>query len=124
MGLVRLSILLAIGAVMGLFGCAPALTTLHPATVANHRHVDGGAGYGISVPVAGVSRSVDTAKRNVDRTEAGEPLSDADRDDIIRTSLGLVLNPPSFGSQYRIAYGLVPDVEIDLRYALSAWRLG
>lgn len=105
-------------------GCAPALSTMHPATVAPHRSVDAGAGFGISVPVAGVSSAVGTAKDNVERTEDGEPLSDADRDDIIRTSLGLVLNPPSFGSQYRAAYGIVDGVEIDLRYALSAWRLG
>ena len=105
-------------------GCAPALSTMHPATVAPHRSVDAGAGFGISVPVAGVSSAVGTAKDNVERTEDGQPLSDADRDDLIRTSLGLVLNPPSFGSQYRAAYGIADGLEVDLRYALSAWRLG
>ena len=105
-------------------GCAPVLSTMHPATVANHKSVDAGMGYGVSVPVAGVVRSVDTAKKNVERTEDGIPLSDDDRDEIIKTSLGLVLNPPSFGAQYRAAYGIFPKWEIDLRYAVSSWRIG
>ena len=99
--------------------CAPALSTLHPATIAPHKHVDGGAAYGISVPVAGTVRTVGTAKDNAERTENGEPLSEKDRDQIIATSLGLALNPPSFGSQYRLAYGIAPDFEVDVRYALS-----
>lgn len=105
-------------------GCAPALSTMHPATVAPHRNVDAGAAFGVSVPIAGVSSTVGTARDNVERTRDGEPLSDADRDDIIRTSLGLTLNPPSFGSQYRVAYGIVDGAEVELRYALSAFRLG
>lgn len=105
-------------------GCAPALSTLHPATIAPYRHADGGIGYGVSVPVAGIGRSVGATKKIVARTEEGEPLSDADRDEVLRTSLGLALNPPGFGSQYRLAYGIAPDLELDLRYALSAWRLG
>lgn len=105
-------------------GCAPALSTMQPATVVPHKHVDGGMGYGVSVPVAGISRSVGTAKDNVDRTQDGEPLSDEDRDQIIKTSLGLALNPPSFGSQYRVGYGILEGTEVELRYALSAWRLG
>lgn len=105
-------------------GCAPALSTMQPATVAPHKHVDGGMGYGVSAPIAGISRSVGTAKDNVDRTQEGEPLSDKDRDQIIRTSLGLALNPPSFGSQYRVGYGILEGTEVEIRYALSAWRLG
>jgi hypothetical protein len=105
-------------------GCAPALSTMQPATVAPYKSVDAGMGYGVSVPVAGITRSVGTARENVDRTQEGEPLSDGDRDDIIKTSLGLALNPPSLGSQYRIGYGILEGTEVELRYALSAWRLG
>lgn len=104
--------------------CAPALSTLHPATITPHKHVDGGAAYGVSAPIAGIGRTVGTAKDNAERTQDGEPLSDDDRDQIIATSLGLALNPPSFGSQYRVAYGIAPDFEVDVRYALSAWRIG
>ena len=99
-------LLLALGYL--LTACAPALSTLHPATIAPQKHVDGGAAYGVSVPVAGISRTVATARRTAERAEDGEELSEKDRDQLIATSLGLALNPPSLGSQYRDAYGIAP----------------
>lgn len=105
-------------------GCAPALSTLQPATVVPHKHVHGVVGYGISVPVGGIARSVGEAKDAVDRAESGEELTDEERDRLIETSVGLALNPPSFGNEFQLGYGLMKNVEVDVRYAVSSWRLG
>lgn len=105
-------------------GCAPALSTLQPATVVPHKHVHGVVGYGLSVPVGGIARSVGEAKDAVDRAESGEPLTDEERDRLIETSVGLALNPPSFGNEFQIGYGIMKNVELDVRYAVSSWRLG
>ena len=105
-------------------GCAPALSTLQPATVVPHKHVHGVVGYGISVPVGGLARSVGEAKDAVERAENGDPLTDEERDRLIETSIGLALNPPSFGNEFQLGYGLLKNVELDVRYAVSSWRLG
>ena len=105
-------------------GCAPALAGLQPATTVPHKHVEGNMAYGVSVPVVGVIAGVTEAKNAAEKAEAGEELTPKERDRIIKTVVGLGLNPPSVGNQYQLAYGIAPNAQLDLRYALSSWRLG
>lgn len=97
---------------------------MQPATVVPHKHVHGVVGYGISVPVGGIARSIGEAKDAARRAENGEPLTDEERDRLIETSVGLALNPPSFGNEFQLGYGIMKNVELDVRYAVSSWRLG
>src|SRR5262245_9921162 len=95
-------------AVIGFAGsaCAPAISTLKPAHVTPHQSVSGAAGYGLSVPVAGVVRSVGAAKEARDQAKDGEEMTDKQQETVIRTALGMALNPPSLGSEYQLAYGI------------------
>lgn len=120
----RMHPILAAAAVLLFSGCAPALSTLKPATVVPKGHAHAAAGYGVSVPVAGVVSSVGAAKDAVDRSESGEEMSKEDQETVIKTALGMTLNPPSIGSEYQLGYGIAERFEVDVRYALSAWRIG
>lgn len=122
MGFTRLGSVLV--AAYLLAGCAPALSTLQPATIAPKKSVHAAAGYGVSVPVAGTVRSVSQAKKAADRAQDGEEMSTKDQEEVIKTALGATLNPPSFGSEYQLGYGFADRWQADVRYALSAWRLG
>jgi hypothetical protein len=109
---------------LGLAACAPSLSTFQPAHVAPKGHVaasvgvEGGASVGAFVDV------IDRGKELARRAQNNEPLTSDDKWRIFDAGVGLMLATPSFGPHVAVAYTPLERLEIGLRYAGAAYRLG
>jgi hypothetical protein len=115
---------LALAGVLGAASCAPSLSTFQPAHVAPKGHVQAGAGLEIGVPVGAITDAIDQGKLLADRAQSGEPITDDERWQIFDAGVNLILNAPAVGPHLGLAYTLIHRLELSVRYAGTAWRLG
>jgi len=109
--------------VVALAGCAPSLSTMQPAHVAKEGHVQAEGGFDVSIPTGSIKRTIDAAKplMAVARSRA---LTEGEQLEVFDASVNLAMNPPAPATHLGLAYGVVEDLEIGLRWASGAWRLG
>jgi hypothetical protein len=106
-------------------GCAPALSTFQPAHVAPKHHVQAEVGMDVSVPTGTIVDAIETGVNTAVVAAAGErALTDEEIEQIYRAGTGLVLNPPSATPHVGVAFTVIDNLEVGLRYATSSLRLG
>ncbi len=103
-------------------GCAPALSTLQPAHVAEKGHVQAELGLD-SIPTGTLASLVDAGVVLADAAESRE-LSEAERQALFEAGGALALNPPSVTAAPRHRLPALDRWELNLRYTGSAFRLG
>jgi hypothetical protein len=81
-------------------------------------------GFEIGVPVGGIVDVIDTGKQLSDRARAGEMLTDDDKWRIFDAGVNLLLEGATVGPHFSFAYSLLDRLELNLRYAGTAWRFG
>jgi hypothetical protein len=104
--------------------CAPSLSTFQPAHVAPKGHVAASVGIEGGASVGAFTELVDRGKELASRAQSGEPLSSEDKWRIFDAGVGLLLATPSFGPHIAVAYTPLERLEVGLRYAGAAYRLG
>lgn len=104
-------------------GCAPALSSMQPAHVAPKHHVQAEFGMDVSIPTGTISDAVDAAE-NLVKASKDHNLSDAEVQQVYKAAGALVLNPPSATPHVGVAFTVVDNLEVSLRYATSSLRAG
>lgn len=104
-------------------GCAPALSSMTPAHVAERGHVQAELGVDVSIPTGGIDEAIDTGKRLATRA-SDQPLTEDEQAELFRAGAALALNPPSVVPHLGVAYGLIDNLEVGGRLSTGAWRLG
>lgn len=105
-------------------GCAPSLSTFQPAHVAPAGHVQVAVGLEAGIPVGSLGDAIEAGKTLADKAASGQPLTNDEKWQLFDTGINLVLNAPSVGPHFSLAYTLLPKFEISVRYAGTAPRLG
>ncbi|XXX80163.1 hypothetical protein WMF30_15465 [Sorangium sp. So ce134] len=104
-------------------GCAPALSTLQPAHVADKGHVQAELGLDVSIPTGAIASVVDAGVVLAHVAESRE-LTDPERQTLFEAGGALALNPPSVTPHLGIGYTALDRWELNLRTTGSALRLG
>lgn len=105
-------------------GCAPSLATMQPAHVGPKGTVQATAAMEIGIPTGTIIQAIDAGKTLSDRAANGEPLTDADREQLYGAGINLVASPPSLGPHFALSYTPLDRLEVGVRYAGQGWRLG
>jgi hypothetical protein len=105
-------------------GCAPSLSTFQPAHVAPKGHVTAEVGLEGGVPVGAFTALLDEGKTLAKQGESGQPLTDEEKWQIFDAGVNLLLLTPSFGPHVGATYVPIDHLEVGVRYAGAAWRLG
>jgi hypothetical protein len=105
------------------FGCAPALSTFHPAHVAEKGHFQAELGMDIAIPTGTIAEVIEAGVALVDVARQRE-LETAERKELFDAGVAVALNPPSVVQHIGLAYTPLENWEIGLRYSVSAIRLG
>jgi hypothetical protein len=104
-------------------GCAPALSTFQPAHVAKQWHVQAEIGTDFAVPTGTIASTVDAGITLVDAAEKQE-LTELQKKQLFDAGTALALNPPSPVQHFGVALSVYDNLEVGLRYSISALRLG
>ncbi|NUQ73320.1 MAG: hypothetical protein HUU21_07180 [Polyangiaceae bacterium] len=104
-------------------GCAPALSTFHPAHVAEKGHFQAEIGTDISIPTGTLVEVIEAGVELIDAAASRE-LSGIEKKELFDAAAALILNPPSAGQHIALAYTPLSHWEIGLRYSVNALRLG
>jgi hypothetical protein len=98
---------------------------MQPAHVAPKHHAQAEFGMDVSIPTGTISDAIDAAiTLGQIANEKTRKLTDAEVETIYRGASGFVLNPPSATPHVGVAFTVVNNLEISLRYATSSLRLG
>jgi hypothetical protein len=108
----------------GAFGCAPSLSTFQPAHVAPKGHLSAEAGLEGGIPVGAFSALIDAGKTLANRGAMGQTLTDDEKWQIFDAGVNLLLDTPSIGPHVGATYTPLDRLEVGLRYAGSAFRVG
>jgi hypothetical protein len=105
-------------------GCAPSLATMQPARVGPKGSVQVTAAMEVAIPTGTISRTLDVAQAISVRAANGDPISDADRQQLFTAAINVIASPPSLSPLFAVAYAVSDRFEVGLRYAGQGWRLG
>ena len=105
-------------------GCAPSLATMQPARVGPRGSLQVTAAMEVAIPTGTISRTLDVAETISDWALAGDPISDADRQQLFTAAINVLASPPSLSPLFAVAYAVADWVEVGVRYAGQGWRLG
>jgi hypothetical protein len=96
---------------------------MQPAHVAPKHHAQAEFGMDVSIPTGIIPDLIDVADTLIDA--AGErALTDEEVNELYRVSTAAALNPPGATPHIGIAFTVVDNLEVSLRYASSSLRLG
>src|SRR5512140_1047526 len=104
--------------------CAPSLSTFQTAAVPEVGHYTAAAALEGSVPVGSIYDTLDAAQSLSRRAASGQLLSTDEKWQVFDAGARWLLSPPSVAYHLSLGYVPVPRVELSLRSAGSAWRLG
>jgi hypothetical protein len=107
-----------------LTSCAPSLSTFQTARVPPKGHYAVAAGFEGSIPVGTLLDAIDTGKDLGGKIQHGQTLTSEEKWRVFDAGMQLLLSPPSVGYHLIVAYVPVEKLEVSLRYAGSALRLG
>src|SRR5215471_13335525 len=119
----RRGVMVVLVGLVGL-GCAPSLSTMQPAHVPPKGHVSVTAGFEAGASVSAIETLVDTAKDLARQGQMGQPLTDDDKWRIFDAGVNVLMDTPTIGPLFAVAYTPVNRLELGVRYAGAAWRLG
>jgi hypothetical protein len=105
-------------------GCAPSLATMQPAHVGPKGSVQVTTAMEVAIPTGTIVRTIDVGKTISDRAVNGDPISDADRQQLFTAAINVIASPPSVSPLFAVSYAIVDRFEVGLRYAGQGWRLG
>ena len=105
-------------------GCAPSLATMQPAHVAPKGHFQATTAIEIGAPTGTIIRVIDTGKRLAADAQTNMSISPADERQVFEAGVNVVASPPSVGYHLALAYTVLDNFELGLRYAAGGWRLG
>lgn len=121
--MLRLAHALPLALAAALLGCGTNLSTLTPAETTPAGHVRVTAGAGVSIPAGGLSDLLDAGNTLSDRAAAGEALTDAERDELLRASTVGLLAMPSLNPELQARVGLHERVDVGFRLGAGSLRL-
>ena len=104
--------------------CAPSLSTFQTAAVPPTGHFSAALGLEGSIPVGPLYDAYSTGKDVLQKAEAGQALTTDEKYQAFDAGMQLLLSPPSVGYHLSLAYVPWRRLEVSLRYAGSAVRLG
>lgn len=104
-------------------GCAGSLSTMHPAHVAPRGHVQTSVGFDGELPTGTLRDTLDTGRALARAASRGEMLTDAEKLRIYDAGVSLAAQPPGLAPFVSVAYTVVDNVELSLRYAGQGFRL-
>jgi hypothetical protein len=107
-----------------LAGCAPSLSTFQTAAVPPTGHFSAAVGMEGSIPIGALIDAIDTGQSVSRKALADQPLTTEEKWQAFDAGMQLLLSPPSFGYHLSLAYVPWRRLEVSLRYAGSALRLG
>jgi len=107
-----------------LTSCAPSLSTFQTARVPPKGHYAVAAGFEGSIPVGTLLDAIDTGKDLGGKIQRGQTLTSEEKWRVFDAGMQLLLSPPSVGYHLMVAYVPLDKLEVSLRYAGSALRLG
>ncbi len=105
-------------------GCAPSLSTFQTAAVPPTGHFSAALGWEGSVSLGPLHDAYRTGRDALEKADDDQVLTTEEKWQAFDTGLKLLLAPPSFGYHLRLAYVPWRRLELSLRYAGSALRLG
>jgi hypothetical protein len=105
-------------------GCAPSLSTFQTAAVPPTGHFSAAVGLEGSIPVGPLYDAYSTGKDALKKAEAGQALTTEEKWQAFDAGMQLLLSPPSVGYHLSLAYVPWKRLEVSLRYAGSALRVG
>jgi hypothetical protein len=105
-------------------GCAPSLSTFQTASVPPTGHFSAAVGLEGSVPIGPLYDAYSTGKDVLEKAQNGQTLTSAEKWQAFDAGMQLLLSPPSVGYHLSLAYVPWKRLEVSLRYAGSAFRLG
>lgn len=109
-------------------GCATSLATRQTARTLEPGHFSVDAAVGAEVPlgtiaqVAGVGTQQTQKLLNAVQSQTPYAVTDQDKQDLVAAAVALVVNPPSFGWEGGVRAGLLPDLDLGVRYSVNALR--
>lgn len=114
------------GWILGLLlaGCAPSLSTFQTAAVAPKGSYTAALALEGSVPAGALYDVIDAGKSVAAKATSGQVLTTDEKWQAFDAGMQLLLSPPAVGYHLRLAYVPVERIELSLRYAGSALRLG
>ena len=104
--------------------CAPSLSTFQTAAVPPTGHFSAAVGLEGSIPIGPLYDAYSTGKDVLEKAEAGQTLTSEEKWQAFDAGMQLLLSPPSVGYHLSLAYVPWKRLEVSLRYAGSALRLG
>jgi hypothetical protein len=106
-------------------GCAPSLSTFQTAAVPPTGHFSASAGVEYPIPLGTIYDVYSTGKDVLEKADNDQALTTAEKWQAFDTGVELLLSPP-FIPGYHLSFAYVPwqRLEVSLRYASSALRLG
>jgi hypothetical protein len=114
----------ALWGLLSLGGCASSLSTFQTAAVPPTGHYAASVGVEYAVPLGTLSDVYSTGHDVLQKAESGQPLTTAEKWQAFDTGMELLLSPPMPGYHLSLAYVPWRRLEVSLRYASSALRLG
>lgn len=110
---------------LALSACGTPLSGGQPAHVAPAGTVRVAVATEVLVPTGVIQDTFDGARTLARALDDGRSLSEGEQRQLVAAGTTLAIMPPSFPTWIDAAYGVVPDLEVDLRLATGAfWRLG
>lgn len=104
-------------------GCAPALSSLQPAHVAEKGHFQAELGMDVTIPTGTIESVIDAGIAAAKAAESRK-LEEPEKKQLFDAGAALALNPPSVVQHLGLAYTILDSWEMNLRYSVSALRLG
>jgi hypothetical protein len=105
-----------------LAACGTNLSTMSPAETTPAGHVRVAGGGGLSAPVGTITTLLRQGERLATRAAEGEPLSEAERDELLRASIAALFALPSVNPELQARIGLHERVDVGLRLGAGALR--
>jgi hypothetical protein len=105
-------------------GCAPSLSTFQTAAVPPTGHFSAAVGLEGSVPIGPLYDAYSAGKNVLEKAQNGQTLTSPEKWEAFDAGMQLLLSPPSVGYHLSLAYVPWKRLEVSLRYAGSAFRLG
>lgn len=111
-------------AALAISACAPPLSTFQTARIPPKGTTEAVAGFEASLPVGTLSDVVQAGKDVAAKGNSGQSLTADEKWQLFDAGTAVLLSPPSFGYHFMLAYVPTDKLEIGLRYAGGALRLG
>lgn len=123
----RIAMLLA-GVAALLSGCATSLATRQTARTLDPGHFSLDGAVGAEVPLGTIAAVTVAGEQQTQKllaavaSQTPYAVSDQDKQDLISASVALLLNPPSVDWEGGVRAGVLPNLDMGVRYSVNAFR--